>query len=99
MEELFQLFKGTVITYPSYSGVVCGYDDSNFILAIEVKSMNVLDAQKKGLFRVFKNKPFILEEYKSPRYKYMLEDERTIEKQLKKQLDNGNSTKESQNPL
>lgn len=76
MEELFELYKGTLVIHDKYQGVVCGYNDSHFILAVET--------EEKGMFfRVLKKDFFVLEEYKDPKYRYVLEDERTIEKFMK----------------
>jgi hypothetical protein len=76
MEELFELFKGALVVHDKYQGVVCGYNETHFILAIETK-----DA--KNFFRVLKNDFFVEDQYKDSKYRYVLEDERTIEKQIK----------------
>jgi hypothetical protein len=77
MERLFNLFKGQQIKHPKYSGVVCGYDDSRFILAVETHD-------DKGIFfrRLRKDdNVFIMDEYKDSKYRYVYEDEREIIKQ------------------
>ena len=76
MEKLFQLFQGIKITYPSYEGIVCGYNDANFILAVETTNT-------RDFFKVLKKEFFVLEEYKDPKYRYILEDEQAIDKQIK----------------
>ena len=79
MENLFNLYKGVLIVHPKYSGVVCGYDDSRFILAVETHD-------DKGIFfrRLRKDdNVFILEEYRDHKYRYVYEDEREILKQMK----------------
>lgn len=75
MEILFKKFKGTIITHSRYTGVVCGYNDSHFILAVETKD-------DKNFFRKLEN-PFILDEYKDSKYRYIFENESEIEKQIK----------------
>ena len=67
MENLFNLFKGFIITHPKYSGVVCGYNHSHFILAVETDDT-------KNFFRKLEN-PYIMEEYKDVKYRYVLENE------------------------
>lgn len=80
MEIPFNKFKGTVITHPKYTGVVCGYTNNHFILAVETKD-------DKNFFRKLEN-PFILEEYKDSKYRYIFENESEIEKQIKNALKN-----------
>lgn len=74
MEELFNLFKGVLIVHPDYQGEVCGYNETHFILAVETKD-------QFKFFRALKRDFFIAEEYKDLKYRYILEDEKTIEKQ------------------
>jgi hypothetical protein len=88
MEELFELFKGLKITYPKYEGIVCGYNEDNFIIAVETKSLDFFRAIKKD------DGCFMLDEYKDLKYRYALEDESAIMKQFKKETNNG-STKET----
>ncbi len=75
MENLFNLFKGIIITHPRYTGVVCGYNHSHFILAVETKD-------DKNFFRKMEN-PYIIEEYKDVKYRYVFENESEIIKQMK----------------
>jgi hypothetical protein len=76
MEEIYEVLKGTMVVHDKYQGIVCGYTDGHFILAVETKDV-------KKFFRVLKNDFFVEEEYKDAKYRYILEDERTIEKQIK----------------
>jgi len=76
MEKLFQTFKDTLIVHESYQGVVCGYCETHFILAVETT-----DTFK--FFRALKADHFIEDEYKTLKYRYIFEDEKTIEKQMK----------------
>lgn len=79
MERLFNLYKEKTIVHPKYSGVVCGYDDSRFILAVETHD-------DKGMFfrRLRKDdNAFILDEYKDHKYRYVYEDESKILKQIR----------------
>jgi hypothetical protein len=79
MENLFNLYKELLIIHSNYKGIVCGYDDSRFILAVETNN-------DKGIFfrRLRKDdNAFILDEYKDTKYRYVYEDEREILKQIK----------------
>jgi hypothetical protein len=79
MERLFNLYKEKTIVHTNYSGIVCGYDDSRFILAVETHD-------DKGIFfrRLTKHdNAFILDEYRDSKYRYVYEDEREIIKQSK----------------
>lgn len=78
MKKLFELFKYKLIKHPKYQGIVCGYNAVNFFLAVE--STNTL------FMRKLPPETFILEEFKDGKYRYIAEDEREIEKQLKYDL-------------
>jgi hypothetical protein len=73
MENLFNLFKGLLITFPTYKGIVCGYDESRFILAVETKD-------DKKFFRKLQY-DVILPEYKDSKYRYIFINESDILKQ------------------
>jgi len=75
METVFNQYKNLLITHALYKGYVCGYTDSHIILAIETKD-------DKNFFRKLQN-PFIMEEYKDTKYRYIFEDERELIKQHK----------------
>ena len=79
MEQVFNQFKNMLIKHDKYQGIVCGYTDSHLILAVETKD-------DKNFFRKMQN-PYIMEEYKDVKYRYVFEDERELIKQSK----NGNS--------
>jgi hypothetical protein len=64
--------------------VVCGYNDSHFILAVETKD-------DKNFFRKLEN-PFILDEYKDSKYRYIFENESEIVKQMKNESKRSIST-------
>lgn len=72
MKQVFEQFKSIMIVHPNYRGYVCGYTDDHIILAVETDS--------KDFFRKLQN-PFIMEEYKDVKYRYILEDERELIKQ------------------
>lgn len=74
MENLFNLFKGFMIHHPTYSGVVCGYNHDHFILAVETTS--------KDFSRKLES-PYIMEQYKDTKYRYVFENESEILKQMK----------------
>jgi hypothetical protein len=78
METVFNKYKNMLIIHDKYYGHVCGYNDSHIILAVETKSDN--------FFRKLQN-PYIMDEYKDTKYRYVFEDERELIKQSK----NGNS--------
>jgi hypothetical protein len=63
-----------LVVHPKYKGYVCGYNDSHIVLAIESTS--------KDFFRKMDN-PFIIDEYKDPKYRYAFEDERELINQSK----------------
>lgn len=72
MEKIFNQYKNMLIVHPRYQGHVCGYNDAHIILAVETKSDN--------FFRKLQN-PFIMDEYKDTKYRYVFEDERELIKQ------------------
>jgi hypothetical protein len=74
MEKLFNLFKEVIITHSKYSGVVCGYNDSHIILAVETDDT-------KNFWRKLEN-PYIIDEYKDVKYRYIFENESEILKQV-----------------
>lgn len=79
MRRLFDQYKNTIVVHPNYSGVVCGYDDSRFILAVETND-------DKSIFfrRLTKHdNAFILDEYRDSKYRYVYEDESKILKQIR----------------
>lgn len=78
MEKIFNQYKNMLIVHPGYQGYVCGYNDAHIILAVETDS--------KDFFRKLQN-PYIMDEYKDTKYRYVFEDER----ELIKQSANGNS--------
>jgi len=73
MERLFNQYKNLLIVHKKYQGRVCGYTDSHFILAVETEDT-------KNFWRKLQN-PYIMEEYKDHKYRYIFEDEREIIKQ------------------
>lgn len=79
MEKVFNQYKNILIEHKNYKGIVCGYNDSHIILAIETNDI-------LNFWRKLQN-PFIMEEYKDSKYRYIFEDER----ELIKQYNNGKS--------
>jgi hypothetical protein len=75
MEKLFQQFKNMLLVYPKYQGHVCGYNDAHFIVAVETNDV-------KNFFRKIES-PYIMEEYKDTKYRYVFADESDILKQIK----------------
>lgn len=84
MERVFNKYKNTLVVHPKYQGVVCGYNESHLILAVETTS--------KDFFRKLQS-PYIMEEYKDVKYRYVLEDEREVIKQFNNGLHKKNVTK------
>ena len=70
MEELFEIYKDLKVTYPRYSGYVCGYNPYHFILAVESKDDYFFDSITKTIH--------IDDKYKDPKYKYICVDESDI---------------------
>lgn len=79
MEEIYENLKGTLIVHDKYQGVVCGFTEAHFILAVETKEVG-------KFFRVLKKEFFVEDEFKDTKYRYIFEDEREIEKQIKERL-------------
>tara|TARA_R110000868_G_scaffold173661_1_gene409951 strand:+ start:668 stop:919 length:252 start_codon:yes stop_codon:yes gene_type:complete len=73
MEHLFNQYKNKLIVHNKYKGYVCGYNDSHIILAVETKD-------DRNFWRKLEN-PFIMEEYKDVKYRYIFEDEKELIKQ------------------
>lgn len=73
MEKVFNKYKGMLVVHPKYQGVVCGYNDAHIILAVE--------STNKDFSRKLQN-PYIMEEYKDTKYRYVFEDERELIKQF-----------------
>jgi hypothetical protein len=80
MEKLFNLFKELLIVHTKYKGIVCGYDESRFILAVE--TTNDKDIFFKRLSK--HDNIVILDIYKDAKYRYVYENESEILKQMKK---------------
>lgn len=74
MERLFNQYKNMLVVHKKYKGHVCGYTDSHIILAVETEDT-------KNFWRKLEN-PYIMEEYKDVKYRYIFEDERELIKQL-----------------
>ena len=74
MVRIFEEFKEKVITHKNYSGIVCGYNDEHFILAIKASS-------PAYSFRKLPKGSFIMDEYKDIKFKYVYENESELIKQ------------------
>lgn len=74
MERVFNQYKELEIVHPKYKGVVCGYNDEHFILAIKASS------SAYG-FRKLPKESIVMEEYKDSKYKYVYENETELIKQ------------------
>jgi hypothetical protein len=75
MKQVFEKYKNMQVVHDKYKGVVCGYNNSHIILAVETKD-------DKNFWRKLEN-PWIMDEYKDVKYRYIFEDERELIKQFK----------------
>jgi hypothetical protein len=78
MERVFNQFKGLKIVHKNYQGVLCGYNDEHFILAVEGNP--ALSFRKLPRTSVI-----ALEEYKDVKYRYIYENESELIKQANEQ--------------
>lgn len=76
MEKVFNQFRGMEIIHPNYSGILCGYNDEHFILAVKASSSTYS-------FRKLPKESVIMEDYISNKYKYVYENEAELIKQSK----------------
>jgi len=76
MEKVFNQFKGMEIVHDDYRGILCGYNDEHFILAIKASS-------HAYSFRKLPKESVIMDEYISSKYKYVYENETELIKQSK----------------
>lgn len=76
MEKVFNQFKGMEIVHPNYSGILCGYNDEHFILAVKASS-------SAFSFRKLPKESIIMDEYISNKYKYIYENESELIRQSK----------------
>lgn len=75
MNRVYRVIKGKELKYHDYSGLIVGYVSDKFILA-------TTDKTEKS-FRKFDKRdiPFIEEEYKDSKFKYIWLDESDVYKQ------------------
>ena len=74
MEKVFNQFKGLNVVHKNYQGVLCGYNDEHFILAVE--------GNPPLSFRKLPRTSVIpMEEYKDVKYRYIYENESELIKQ------------------
>ena len=76
MEKIFDCFKGMLIKHDNYEGVLCGYNDEHFIIAVE-KHPDIS-------FRKLPKSSVLIKEYTSTKYRYIYENECELIKQFKK---------------
>lgn len=69
MERIYEKYKGKKIN----NGVVCGYNETHILLAVE-------DNPTASFKRLYKG-TFVEDKYKDKAFRYIYCDERTIEKQ------------------
>lgn len=75
MEKVFNKYKNMLVVHKSYKGHVCGYTEDHIILAVETDD-------NKNFWRKLQN-PYIMDEYKDSKYRYVFEDERELIKQAR----------------
>jgi hypothetical protein len=74
MERVYNQFKGMEIVHKNYKGILCGYNDEHFILAVE--------GNPNLSFRKLPRTSVIeLEQYKDVKYRYIYENESELIKQ------------------
>ena len=81
MEKVFNQFKGMEIVHDNYKGILCGYNDEHFILAVKASS-------SAYAFRKLPKESVIMEDYISNKYKYVYENETELIKQSKDERNN-----------
>ena len=89
MEEIYEAFKGTLVVHDKYQGVVCGYNETHFILAVETDN-------KDRFFRALKKYFFVDEAYKDQKYRYIFENESEIIKQQQLWQQKNNQTQQEE---
>lgn len=75
MEKVFNKYKNMLVVHKNYKGHVCGYTEDHIILAVETDD-------NKNFWRKLQN-PYIMDEYKDSKYRYVFEDERELIKQAR----------------
>lgn len=75
MEKVFNKYKNMLVVHKNYQGHVCGYTEDHIILAVETDD-------NKNFWRKLQN-PYIMDEYKDSKYRYVFEDERELIKQAR----------------
>lgn len=81
MEIVYNKFKGMEIVHKNYKGILCGYNDEHFILAVE--------GNPSLSFRKLPRTSVIdLEQYKDVKYRYIYENESELIKQANEQKRN-----------
>jgi hypothetical protein len=73
MKILYEQFKDFIIRHPHYEGVVCGYNEEHFLLAIETEDLNFFDK--------ITDDTYIDPQYTHVKYRYAYEDECEILRQ------------------
>ena len=81
MEKVFNQYKGMEIVHDDYTGILCGYNDEHFILAVKASS-------HAYAFRKLPKESVIMEDYISNKYKYVYENETELIKQSKDERNN-----------
>jgi hypothetical protein len=74
MERVFNQYKELEIIHADYKGILCGYNEEHFILAIKASS-------PAFGFRKLPKESIIIDEYISNKYKYVYENESELIKQ------------------
>jgi hypothetical protein len=81
MERVYNQFKGMEIVHKNYKGILCGYNDEHFILAVTGSS-------DLSFRKLPKTSVISMEEYKDVKYRYIYENESELIKQFNEQKGN-----------
>ena len=84
MEIVYNKYKGMEIVHKNYKGILCGYNDEHFILAVEGNP-------NLSFRKLPKTSVIDLEQYKDVKYRYIYENESELIKQFNEQKYKGNS--------
>lgn len=77
MKRIYDEIKGKTLKYKNYEGIICGYSNTHFILAVLNKPAQSFRRFDKG------SQPFIEDAYKDLKYHYVWCDEKDVNTKLK----------------
>ena len=74
MERVYNKYKGLKVVHKNYEGILCGYNDEHFILAVSGNP-------DLSFRKLPKTSIIAIEEYKDSKYRYIYENESELIKQ------------------